>query len=424
MAYVYGDSTPFPYDVDFIELIRAVVQCGATLLASQQAITQSTARIAAADQTRKSERARMDRISEAVRQSMGAYVSSGPERQTRAAARIVDTARGVVEGELASIESTAEAEFARHRGAIESARGDGFRALEAFLRKHDVPGSEVALRLAAGAEAYAADAVVTTPFGVEAKFELVVPSAHAWNRPLKVGEIASGTEVHVPQESGFFSKRIDLKPVKLDRLYVSEVTASSNGSQMVLRKGAQSGGGYQLEVLSDVTHRAILRELDDEGAIKEGAQPLSLTDDDGDRVFRLWNSILATTEDLLKRRASMVRATFDGHPLLELDEPRGLVQRMVDTLAPTVREIERRSGTPRELVLRRDLGEGRRQESYIKKSELLELVSPLPADLRKVFNPFELEVQRVSLPPAARPEAVEISAELVLEESSGDRRPS
>jgi hypothetical protein len=59
-------------------------------------------------------------------------------------------------------------------------------------------------------------------------------------------------------------------------------------------------------------------------------------------------------------------------------------------LAPIVQEIARRSGAPGELVLRRDLGEGRREEIYITKAELNEKVVTLPVTLRPVFDPFEL----------------------------------
>jgi hypothetical protein len=59
-------------------------------------------------------------------------------------------------------------------------------------------------------------------------------------------------------------------------------------------------------------------------------------------------------------------------------------------LAPVVQEIGRRSGAPGELVLRRDAGEGRREEIYITKAELHEKVYSLPQALRGVFDPFEL----------------------------------
>ena len=67
-----------------------------------------------------------------------------------------------------------------------------------------------------------------------------------------------------------------------------------------------------------------------------------------------------------------------------------IAERIVRCLAPTVREIARRSGAPGELVLRRDVRAGRRNEIYMTTAELHEKVLTLPPLLRPAFDPFEL----------------------------------
>lgn len=416
MGYVYGDSTPFPYDIDFIELIRNAVHCGVQLLGAQQTIVTATERIAATEHTRTADRARMDRVSEAVRQSMSAYVGGGPERQVRVAQRVLEASRGAIEQEIGSIEAFASEEVNRARATMNDARMSTFRALESFIRRNDMPGTEVALRLYPEDETYAGRTTVTTPFGVEAVFEVAIPLGHDWTRARRVMEIAVGTEVHVPSEAGWLQKRIEPRAVKLDKLYVSEVAASSAGSRVTLLRSLRQGPGYEFEITSGLLPRAVLHDVDEGGHVT-GGKPLVLEDDDAEHVFRLWNGILGSTQDLLTHRSGMASGTFDGHNLRDLDDPQSIVARMVEVLAPTVREIERRSGTPRELVLRRDLGEGRRQESYIQKSELMEMVQSVPSSMRSVFNGFELaEVQRVSLSKRHEPE--EVSAELMIDDDS------
>jgi hypothetical protein len=48
--YVYGDSTAFPLDVDFISTTRAVVACGVGLMKAQHAIDCARARVAEAQE--------------------------------------------------------------------------------------------------------------------------------------------------------------------------------------------------------------------------------------------------------------------------------------------------------------------------------------------------------------------------------------
>src|SRR5438105_4391038 len=164
MGYVYGDSTPFPYELDFIALVRQVVQCGVRLLQAQVNVDEAIGRRTAAEQTRTSESARLDRIREAVRLSMQPYVP-GPERQVRVATRVVESAKFVVDGELTAIDATCTDETARATKEIEQARREVFGALESFLRTNDVPGTEVALRLYSNDDAYSGQVTVTTPFG-------------------------------------------------------------------------------------------------------------------------------------------------------------------------------------------------------------------------------------------------------------------
>src|SRR5438477_1092285 len=58
VACVYGDSTPFPHEGNFIETIRHAVDCGVALLGAQHVIQRAIARAHEIDQARSLERAR------------------------------------------------------------------------------------------------------------------------------------------------------------------------------------------------------------------------------------------------------------------------------------------------------------------------------------------------------------------------------
>jgi hypothetical protein len=86
----------------------------------------------------------------------------------------------------------------------------------------------------------------------------------------------------------------------------------------------------------------------------------------------------------------MTEATFEGTSIIEFDEPRRVCERLVEVMAPVVQQLGQKSGAPGELVIRRDVGEGRREEVFITKAELQEKVTALPEELQRVFDPFEL----------------------------------
>jgi hypothetical protein len=390
MGHVYGDSTPFPYDINFIELIRHAVECGVGLLLAQHEIVSAVDRSGSFDQQRKQERARLDAMSDAIKLTMTAFTSSKSERMQRTASRILESARGIIESEMSELEGVINGQLSSTRATVDQARERSYRAIESFVLRHDLPNTTVGLRLLAGEEVYSGQAVVATPFGVEAIFALAIPSAHEWGKPRRVAELSAGTEVHVPMESGWISKRVEVQAVKLDKLVVTEVAINEERTLITLRKGPHTGSGYQLEVSTEESvPRALLRRLGEDGQ-PTSDETLQLGGEDAVHVLRLWQRVTETTRDLAIRRQGMSGATFDGKPLRELDEPQAVCHRMVNVIAPVVQEIARRSGAPGELVLRRDLGEGRREEIYITKAELHEKVLTLPQSMRGVFDPFEL----------------------------------
>jgi hypothetical protein len=402
MGHVYGDSTPFPFDINFIEVIRHAVDACCTLMASQHEIVTAVDRTGSFDQLRKAERSRLDAMSDAIKLTMTAFTSSKSERMVRTASRILETARGVIESEMSELESAANGQISSTRATVDQARERSFRAIETFLLRHDVPGTSSSLRMLAGEEVYSGQALVQTPFGVEAVFALSLPTAHEWGRVRRVAELSPGTDVHVPMESGWLSKRVEVQQVKLDKLFITEIAISAERTLITLRKQPRLGPGYQVEFATDEKPlKAQLAKLGEDG--QPTSDPvLELSGEDGVHVHRLWSRVTETTKDLSMRRQGMSSATFDGKPMREMDEPQQMAQRLINVLAPVVQEIAKRSGAPGELVLRRDLGEGRREEIYITKAELHEKVLSLPSQMRPVFDSFELsEGPRSPRAPAA-----------------------
>jgi hypothetical protein len=418
-ACVYGDSTPFPYEGNFIETIRHAIDCGVSLLSAQQTLDAANARIAEVDRAKHLEKLRLQAMSGTVKRTLAAEMAPSAERLVRAGSRILDASRAAIEAEVAALEIGAAEEIARARQIAADARTVVQRALETFLLHHDLPGTETGLRLSAEESRYRAQAQVGTPFGVEGGFDLEIPLAHEWGRPVRVADLSAGTEVHVPTESGLFFKKVAVQPVKLDRLFVTALYIGSARGTITLRRQPTGGAGYKVDfdATGDRT-RVLMVRLGEDGT--ETVDPVQdLTGEDAVHLLRLWQRVLASTEELGRRRHAMTGAAYEGVQIKSFDEPKLVAARIVRLLAPIVREIAQRSGAPGELVLRRDVRAGRRDEIYITKAELHEKVLALPPALRSVFDPFELDSPRSPRAPAPSvPARMEVQ-EAEFEEVSG-----
>jgi hypothetical protein len=402
MPHVYGDSTPFPYDIDCIDLLRHSVDCCVQLLSAEHAIQLTRERARHLARTQENEKAELAAIWDAVK---GALNSSGvsSERTVRSMSRVSEAARAALDDERTTLEREAQKEAAQERAIVDRAIETTCRAIETLLLKHDVPETALALRLTASEEQYAAEVTLQTPFGLDAVLTLAIPPGHEWSRPRRVADLTPGVEIRLPQESGWLSKRVELLPVKLDRLFVSSVTLSEVQAVILLRRTATAGEGFQLRITLEESPRVLLTTLPESG-ILEGEPPLPLEGEDRIQVLKLWSRIGDSTAGLPMRRQSLIAAHFEGISLTTLEAPASVAARLIALLAPIVQEIGRRSGAPNELVIRRDLGQGRREEIYITRAELEQKILVLPPELRSAFDPLGLTSHApASLPPARSP---------------------
>src|SRR5690606_11618393 len=237
------------------------------------------------------------------------------------------------------------------------------------------PGTQLGLSWsAAGEQSYVASVSVKTPFGVVAVFNLAIPPDHLWSRSRRVGDLAPGLEVHVPQQSGWLSKRVEMAPLKLDRLFLTLVKLDATSAEFRLRKSPSAGPGYRVLMTTEADERKVLiQPIGDEG-VPDADAPLALDGDDAEQMLAFCARVVESTCDLSSMRRSMVSAEYEGEPLGDANWPEAVAERLIGQLAPVVSEIALRSGAPGELVLRRDVGGGRREEVYVTKAELYEKV--------------------------------------------------
>jgi hypothetical protein len=371
---LFGDSTPFPFGLDFLTALRAVVDCCVAMLSAQHAIDQAVKRSAQVEEGLKGERWRLDSLLDAVQKAAAPFANASPS-VTASAAEVMAATRAVVERERVTVERRWSGELQQAQRIVDDASGTAYQALEAFLLRHTPPETAVSWRLAADADGYDAQVRLVTRFGVEARFGVALPEGHVWNRLRRVADLAPGLSLTSP------------KTMRLDRLFVSEALVEPERVSLWLRRSARTGAGVRLAVVGE-TEDAEVQLLDDLG--QPQGDVYELDGDERATPFRLASALVDATFDLALRRQLMTGAALDGTTLRGRVEPRDVCARLIAGYAPIVSEISRRSCAPEELMLRRDLGGGRREAVFITRNELRSRLSRLPPPLRALFDPFEL----------------------------------
>jgi hypothetical protein len=414
MSHLYGDSTPFPHEVNYIELCRRAIDCAVQLLSAQHAIATALDRAQNQSQARSLMIGRILAMSEVAVGAFDAFTGPDAPQTERVARRIIDCIGGLCNEEIASLERQTNDDDARTQNVVTRSLESAHRGLEAFVAGQDLPGTDIALSWAsAGEQGHTGQIAVRSPFGVSAAFTLAVPADHPWVRSRRVSDIVPDIEVHCPQQSGWLARRVELAPIKLDKLFFVSVRLDGARAEFRLGKSPSSGASYRVLVELSGARQVHFEQLGDDGAADvQGA--LLLDGEDSANMFRLCTGVVDSMQGLASMRGSIVSLDSEGLALTDLEWPQLMAERVLAHIAPIANEIAQRSGAPGEWVIRRDVGGGRREEIYVTTAELFEKVSILPPERRHPFRMIGLsEASPLPVAPVSESRAV-ASASVVI----------
>jgi hypothetical protein len=385
MSYLYGDSTTSSLQVNYIEFLRDAVDFCVQILLADQRMVDGRARIATQEQVRSREMERLEKLGAAVVRALAVAPTEGESATARCAAAIQRSAEDLVRAQINELRAHLADEVAKVEAQAGSERDGCAKALEVLLRKHDLPESRLALHLTlTGGTRYASRAQVSTAFGLDAHVDLEIPAGHLFSEPVRIERVLERLEIQAPEVGGWLHKEVKLRPQRLERHYVTELVTGADQDALKLRAAAEGASpGFDVLIHKDAPRVGILRVEERDGA---AAQPFDATEADTTKLLALHEKLAAAVAELGRHRKAVQKATFDKEPLGAGDRLPMLVERLVAVMAPVVQEIAARSLAPGELVLRRLLGDDRREEIFVSKADLKSKVEGLREPGRSLFD--------------------------------------
>jgi hypothetical protein len=387
MTFLFGDSTASDLRIDYIDLLRDALDFSVQVLLADERMQKGVTQGADAKRAAEAETARLTALGATVARAVEGVDVGAAESATAQCAhdllmRTSETVRVASEraqSQLATELSRLEEEARRDRERC-------VEALQTFLKRHDLPNMTSELRLQQhGGTGYVARLYVRGLSDLQAVLDLDIPAAHALGHVVRVEKLVERLEVHAPEAGGWLRKEVKLRPQRLDKEHVTAVIVGHDTTIHLRSSADGSGEGYDL-IFKEESPRVVLRRIGE----AQDLPPFDLDDTDSSKARDLRNSLLTLTSDLLRLRKSLVEAALGGTPLYDHKDPRVLVERLVAEMAPTVREIARRSLTKTELVLKRQTGDGRREEIFVSRVDLQNRLRALGEAARAVFKPLDL----------------------------------
>jgi hypothetical protein len=243
-----------------------------------------------------------------------------------------------------------------------------------------------------------ADAIATSG-RLTASFTLGVEQ---FRQPIRVDQLADAVIVHM-MKKGLLGKAKPA-PVELGKYVMVAFERAHDKHVITLKeKPDKASQGLRFAVGE---HGATWQSISVTGDAETEPNPLDTDDVDG--IRRLGDGAGRALRDLIQRR-TLADLSLAGQGLAELPEPRVVPMEVLQQLTPIARTIRERSRVHGELVLKRDLGGGRREELFVPRAQLSQHFAKLPPEYRKPFEDMGITGEdtqpAIQLPEQLRPPA-------------------
>jgi hypothetical protein len=402
MSYLFGDSTPSPFRIDFIEFLRlAIGFCAHVVRVEERVFAEQTRRMRIEEDIETDRRhlnELLGRLTDTILQHASNEVRP---RVAEHVEKIQSNARAVVESGLKALDEALAKDLAEIAQIIKVERKSNLSALEKVLLFCSLPEAKdtIHVRLAEGGR-YSAWIESITPYDIETVVDLAIPADSIFAaQDARVERLVDAVEIRTPETGGWIRKESRMASHKLGRFHIVEMAVGEDFLIKLRSSPEAPANGFDLSVRGEASQLGVVKI----GRDAEGSGSFDPEPGDIQNILPLREKLEEEARRLSTKRRALTSARLGGEPIEESARMRSVVEQLVQVMAPMVREIAAHSLSPDELVLRRKMEDGRRREEiFITKAELRANFDGLNDEDRCLFDSLELDQTRAR-PTSAKP---------------------
>lgn len=383
MRYLYADSELFPRSYDFLSTFRGFAKCAVRLHGLLRWIDQLEARVTKeGEATRKGIEA-IDQFATSVRSAIEQARSAHDEALVvhSIAERLGVFSDSLFFEQHTLMEERLREEEARTRSEIATARDALRDTVVKFLVSHrlEVLQSDFFAELAG--TTYIARAVRTHEGSLDATYELAIQEDPAWARPMRIRDLVDELEVQVGMKRNWISRGLNPEIKKFGDYVIGYVRLEGDVADIRVRRKVDAPDSF--EFLLERSGDELTGEI---RAVDQAGDGFVVAPDDLKKLEQLWRMLEEASKAPMDRPASVSSVRFGGQDLFDSRQIREFIDTFIGIYVPIAVEIGRRSPSRNELSLKIEHNDGRREELYLSKSEISDLLSGLDSNLRERFT--------------------------------------
>lgn len=376
MKYLYGDSTEFLMHIDFLRLLNNYVETGVKTIDLENAVFDLKETIMDRRRLKNSVIDEMDNFILTVENAIGGAVSRSKEQETivKYAQKSKEFLKKFIEDGKTKFTDEIFQEIAQFEQEIEEADEANRKTLESFFIYDPIPIIAKRYTIKAAEKGYSANVQVDSEGGISCFFDIASPESAFWKDNVRVRDFAKGIEIPARMKKPFLKKDLVPDIVSIDDFLLGDLILSDKELEVVFRKRSDTNSErFRLKMnlkgdfSVDINH-AEENEVDKSiNAVPELNNELNIL-----RLKELGEKIVEQTNNLYPKKQKLKTILLKDKDVFEENLVYDLMQKVAEIFNPTVAEIKKRSPSNVELSLKSEDESGKRNEIYLKKSEVKE----------------------------------------------------
>ncbi|NJD52535.1 MAG: hypothetical protein FIB07_06655 [Candidatus Methanoperedens sp.] len=390
MRFLYGDSTEFRMQIDFLRLLNSFVDTGVKTIKFENAVFDLKETIIDRRRLKNSVTDEMDNFILAVENAIEGAVTRSKEQETivKYADRSKEYLKTLIEEGKTKFSDEISREIAQLEKKIEEANEENRKLLETFFIYDPIPATGKKYTIKLIEKGYSANVQVDYESGISCLFYIASPESGFWKSHVRAHDFVKGIEIPARMKKSFLKKELVPDNVNIDFFLLSDLILSDKELEVVFRKryGARAEQ-FRLKMILTEEFSVDVSYTEENGvetsvnAVPELKNELNML-----RLQEFGKKIAEKTNDLYLKKQKLETIFLEEKDIFEEKLVFELMQKVASIFAPTVAEIKKHSPSGEELSLKSEDEYGGRHEIYLKKSEVKDKLNVIEEKGQKLLE--------------------------------------
>jgi len=389
MKYLYGDSTEFPLQKDFLGLLDNFIDTSVKAITLENTVFSLKEDIKDRRRLKNSVLDEMDSFLTTVENAIAGAVARSKEQETilKYSEKSKEFLKKFIEEGKAKFSDEIFREIEEFEKKVDEADEENRKTLEFFFISDPIPIINKKYTLKVTDEGYSAKVQIDCEDEISSVFEIASSEIPFWDGHVKAYDFVRGVEIPARMKKPFLKKELVPDIVSIDNYLLCDLVLSGKELEVVFRKRLDTSA-ERFRLRMDLENFAVEVYHAEENGAEKNIQAIPELKEalNTFRLRELGEKIVEQVSILYPKKQRLEALYLGSKDVLEENLVFELMQEVAELFAPTVAEIKKRSPSEEELSLKAEDETGVRSEIYLKKSQVKEKLTAIEEKGNKLLE--------------------------------------